>query len=180
MEKPEENPVENPVENPEEKKGVSSGVIIAVCIFLIVGLDVFAGFMGLQAETAQQDVKHNRVWLLECKAPSKTAFTFAIISLSCLLAAQLMTIMVGCSLSSLSKPKFSGYLNITCLCLTLVVTSVGAGMLARGIWTNRESRSKCGVTNKNVLYMGGQVCFLHAIVSVIFYFTTIIAKKDCC
>lgn len=30
--------------------------VIVVCIVLIVGLDIFAGFMGLQAEATQQDV----------------------------------------------------------------------------------------------------------------------------
>lgn len=43
--------------NKTEKKGCLISVII-VCIVLTVGFDIVAGFVGLQAEAAQQDVKY--------------------------------------------------------------------------------------------------------------------------
>ncbi|ESQ36396.1 hypothetical protein EUTSA_v10008905mg [Eutrema salsugineum] len=168
----------------EGKKGCVS-VVIVVCLLLIVGLDIAAGFMGLQAEAAQQDVKHTRVWLLECKAPSQTAFVLGIVALVCLISAHLIANMIGCSISNMAKafagvPKITGYINVACFCLTWIVGLVGAGALAMGIWSNRESRSKCGFTNKHVLSLGGKVCFLHAIVSIVFYVSNVIAKKSCC
>lgn len=54
---------------------------------------------------------------------------------------------------------------------------IGAGALLMGIWSNRASRSKCGFTNKHILSFGGKVCLLHALVSIIFYVSTIFAKK---
>ncbi|KAF3608075.1 hypothetical protein DY000_02044456 [Brassica cretica] len=164
-----------------ENKGGCFSVTIVVCIFLIVGLDVIAGLVAIQAEVAQEEVKHMKVWLLECKAPSQKAFVLGIIALVCLAAAHIFAVMIGCSISNIVKvlavPKISAYINMACLSLTWIVAIAGAGILTMGIWTNRESRSKCGFTNKHFLSFGGKVCFFHAFVSVLFYLTTIISKK---
>ncbi|KAG2267319.1 hypothetical protein Bca52824_061874 [Brassica carinata] len=126
-------------------------------------------------------VKHMKVWLLECKAPSQKAFVLGIIALVCLAAAHIFAVMIGCSISNIVKvlavPKISAYINMACLSLTWIVAIAGAGILTMGIWTNRESRSKCGFTNKHFLSFGGKVCFFHAFVSVVFYLTTIISKR---
>ena len=39
-----------------ENKGGCFSVTIVVCIFLIVGLDVIAGLVAIQAEVAQEEV----------------------------------------------------------------------------------------------------------------------------
>ncbi|CAH8358799.1 unnamed protein product [Eruca vesicaria subsp. sativa] len=170
-------------EGEEKKKSGCFNVVIVLCIFLIVGLDIFAGFMAMQAEVAQEAVKHTRLWLVECKSPSQRAFVLGIIALGCLVAAHIIAIMIGCSISNMLKllvvPKISGYINMACLSLTWMVATAGAVILTMGIWTNRESRSKCGFTNKNILSLGSKVCFLHAIVSVVLYLTTIVSKKCC-
>ncbi|KAF8106447.1 hypothetical protein N665_0139s0041 [Sinapis alba] len=128
-------------------------------------------------------VKHERVWFLECKSPSKKAFVLGIIALGCLVAAHIIAIMIGCSISNIIKvlavPKISAYINIACLSLTWIVGIAGAGILTMGIWTNRESRSECGFTNKKFLSLGAKLCFLHAIVSFVLYLTTIVSKKCC-
>lgn len=131
-------------------------VTIVVCIFLIVGLDVIAGLVAIQAEVAQEEVhiyisymciyipqktnddnddddgfiyvipmmqvKHMKVWLLECKAPSQKAFVLGIIALVCLAAAHIFAVMIGCSISNIVKvlavPKISAYINMACLSLT--------------------------------------------------------------
>ncbi|KAG2267345.1 hypothetical protein Bca52824_061900, partial [Brassica carinata] len=114
-------------------------------------------------------VKHTRLWLLECKAPSQKAFMLGFIALGCLAAAHLFAIIIGCSTSNMFKvltvPKISAYINMACLALTWIVATAGAGILTMGIWMNRESRPECGFTNKHFLSLGGKVCFLHAIVS---------------
>ncbi|KAG2324143.1 hypothetical protein Bca4012_038534 [Brassica carinata] len=166
----------------EENRGKSGcfSVMIVFCLFLIVGLDVIAGVVAMQAEVAQQEVKHTRVLFLECKSPSQKAFVLGIIALGCLAAAHILAIMIGCSISNMFKVlavPMIPYINMACLALTWVVAVAGAGILTMGIWTNRESRSKCGFTNKSFLSIGGKVCFLHAIVSVILYLTTIVSKK---
>ncbi|CAG7909180.1 hypothetical protein BRARA_J00350 [Brassica rapa] len=166
----------------EGKIRCSSTVIIFCCIFLIVGLDVFAGFVAMQAEDAQQEVKQ-RVWLPECKSPSKKAFVLGLIALGCLLAAHIIAVMIGCSLSNtatvISGPEITEHINMACISLTWIIATAGVGILTMGIWTNRESRSECGFTNKHFLFLGGIVCFLHASISVVFYLTNIVSKKCC-
>ncbi|CAN6877058.1 unnamed protein product, partial [Brassica oleracea] len=121
----------------------------------------WSGGKGTSAE-----VKHMKVWLLECKAPSQKAFVLGIIALVCLAAAHIFAVMIGCSISNIVKvlavPKISAYINMACLSLTWIVAIAGAGILTMGIWTNRESRSKCGFTNKHFLSFGGKcliVCY---------------------
>ena len=67
-------------------------------------------------------VKHMKVWLLECKAPSQKAFVLGIIALVCLAAAHIFAVMIGCSISNIVKvlavPKISAYINMACLSLT--------------------------------------------------------------
>ncbi|XP_056854195.1 protein DESIGUAL 4 [Raphanus sativus] len=165
-------------------KGGKSGcfsVTIVLCILVIVGLDFVAGIVAKQAEVAQDEVKHVKLWILECKAPSQKAFMLGIIALGCLLVAHIIAIIIGCSISNMVKvlvvPKLSAYLNMACLSLTWIVAILGAGLLTLGIWMNRESRSKCGFTDKHILSYGSKVCFAHAAFSVVLYVTTIVSKK---
>ncbi|CAH2038861.1 unnamed protein product [Thlaspi arvense] len=169
----------------EKKKGSCFSIVIVLCIILVVGLDIVAGFVGLQAEAAQREGKHVRVWLLECKAPSQKAFQLGIAALACLVAAHIIANLIGCSISSIVRalsgvPKITGYFNLACLGLTSIVGIVAAGALTMGVWSNRESRSKCGFTNRHILSFGGKLCFLHAIVSFLFYLSHVITKKSCC
>lgn len=52
-------------------------------------------------------VKHNRVVLLECKGPSKTAFVLGIIVVSCLAAAHVIANVIGCSIFNLLQQSMS-------------------------------------------------------------------------
>lgn len=45
-----------------EKRGCSCSIVIIVCIVLVVGLDIVAGFVGLQAAAAQQDVNMSFIY----------------------------------------------------------------------------------------------------------------------
>ncbi|KAL0665729.1 hypothetical protein Bca4012_028433 [Brassica carinata] len=159
--------------------GKCFSVIFVLSIFFMVGLDVFAGFVAKLAEVAQQEVETG-VWLLECKSPSKKAFVLGLTALGCLLAAHFIAVAIGCIISDshtivtvfpivtvFSAPKITQ---------RVTMASAGAGILTMGIWMNRESRSECGYTNKHFLSLGGKVCFLHAIVSVLMYLANFICR----
>ncbi|KAH0924607.1 hypothetical protein HID58_016863, partial [Brassica napus] len=116
-----------------------------------------------------------------CKSPSKKAFVLGLIALGCLLAAHFIAVMIGCIISDshtivtvfpivtvFSAPKITQRNRI--------VATAGAGILTMGIWMNRESRLECGFTNKQFLSLGGKVCFLHAIVSVVMYLANFICR----
>ncbi|XP_018479112.2 protein DESIGUAL 4-like [Raphanus sativus] len=160
------------------KSGRCFSVTSIFCMFLMVGLDVVAGFVAMQAEIAQEEVN-----LLECTSPSKKAFVRGLIALGCLLAAHFIAVMIGCVIISnivtiIYVPKITKHIHTACIYLTWIIATAGAGMLTMGIWMNRESRSKCGFTNKPILFLGGEVCFLHAIVSVIMYVANVISRSS--
>ncbi|CAF2093509.1 unnamed protein product [Brassica napus] len=151
----------------------------------MVGLDVVAGFVAMLAEVAQQKA-HT---VTECKSPSKKAFVLGLIALGCLLAAHFIAVMIGCIISDshtivtvfpivtvFSAPKITQRVTMACIYLTWIVATAGAGILTMGIWMNRESRLECGFTNKQFLSLGGKVCFLHAIVSVVMYLANFICR----
>ncbi|RID40271.1 hypothetical protein BRARA_J00331 [Brassica rapa] len=156
-----------------EKEGKYFVFTIYFGLFLIVALDVVAGFVAMEAEVAQQ----------ECKSPSKKAFMLGLIALGCLLAAHFITVMIGCIISAINiadripgfEHRTSRLIHLACISLTWIVATAGAGILMMGIWMNRESRPECGFTNKHFRSLGGKVCFLHAIVSVFMYLAFLIS-----
>ncbi|CAN6830252.1 unnamed protein product [Brassica oleracea] len=165
--------------------GKCFSVIFVLSIFFMVGLDVFAGFVAKLAEVAQQEA-HT---VAECKSPSKKAFVLGLTALGCLLAAHFIAVAIGCIISDshtivtvfpivtvFSAPKITQRVTMACIYLTWIVATAGAGILTMGIWMNRESRSECGYTNKHFLSLGGKVCFLHAIVSVLMYLANFICR----
>ncbi|CAF1923763.1 unnamed protein product [Brassica oleracea] len=108
-----------------KKEGKYFAFTIYFGLFLIVALDVVAGFVAMEAEVAQQEVK-TRAWSLECKSPSKKAFMLGLIALGCLLAAHFITVMIGCIISAINiadrLPGFehttSRRIHMACISLT--------------------------------------------------------------
>ncbi|KAJ6416450.1 hypothetical protein OIU84_002334 [Salix udensis] len=49
-----------------------------VCL-LIMALDVAAGILGIEAEVAQNKVKHLKMWVFECRDPKLSSFQARII-----------------------------------------------------------------------------------------------------
>ncbi|KAG5374873.1 hypothetical protein IGI04_039469 [Brassica rapa subsp. trilocularis] len=138
-----------------KKEGKYFAFTIYFGLFLIVALDVVAGFVAMEAEVAQQEVK-TRAWSLECKSPSKKAFMLGLIALGCLLAAHFITVMIGCIISAINiADRIPGFEHRTSRLIHLASTA-GAGILTMGIWMNRESRPECGFTNKHFLSLGGK------------------------
>uniref|UniRef100_A0A0D3C7S7 Uncharacterized protein n=1 Tax=Brassica oleracea var. oleracea TaxID=109376 RepID=A0A0D3C7S7_BRAOL len=84
-------------------------------------------------KTPQQEVKQ-RVWLLECKSPTRKAFVLGLIALGCLLAAHIIALMIGCSFSNTD----TYYLNF---CYEILTLGGGVCGLDDG---GKQDRSNCG------------------------------------
>ncbi|CAA3011508.1 uncharacterized protein LOC111372148 [Olea europaea subsp. europaea] len=52
-------------------------IVIFACL-LIIALDITAGILGIKAEAAQNQEKHLRLWIFECKEPSHDAFVLGV------------------------------------------------------------------------------------------------------
>ncbi|XP_059635887.1 protein DESIGUAL 2-like [Cornus florida] len=119
---------------------------LLICLLIIV-LDVVAGVLGIEAEVAQNNVKHLRLWIFECKDSSHQAFKLG------LAAAVLL------ALAHANANLFGG-----CICIWIIL-AVGLSMLG-GTLENSRSRKSCGLSHHRVLSKGGILCFLHGLFSV--------------
>ncbi|CAI9777232.1 unnamed protein product [Fraxinus pennsylvanica] len=54
-------------------------------------LDVTAGILGIKAEAAQNQEKHLRLWIFECKEPSHNAFVLSVAAATLLCMAHVHT-----------------------------------------------------------------------------------------
>lgn len=147
---------------------------IFACLVIVV-MDIIAGILGIRAEAAQNQVKHLRLWLFECKQPSHEAFTLGLIAVTLLgLAHVLANLLGGCSVCTqqeISKASPSKQCSLACLVLTWVSLAVGLGLLVIGTMSNNKSRTSCGLTHHHYLSLGGILCFVHAGFSVGYYVT---------
>ncbi|XAR68074.1 hypothetical protein NMG60_11003075 [Bertholletia excelsa] len=147
---------------------------IFVCLVIVV-MDIIAGILGIKAEAAQNQEKHLRLWLFECKQPSHEAFLLGMAAAGLLALAHVLANLVGgcnvCTQEELSKASPSRQCSLACLFLTWVVLAVGLGLLVIGTMSNRKSRASCGLTHHHYLSLGGILCFVHAGFSVAYYVT---------
>ncbi|KAL3820994.1 hypothetical protein ACJIZ3_006899 [Penstemon smallii] len=147
---------------------------IFACL-VIVGLDVVAGILGIRAEAAQNQEKHLRLWIFECKEPSHDAYVFGLAAGILLVIAHVFANLLGgcsvCTRDEISKASPSKQLSITCLVFTWIILVVGLSMLVIGTMSNSKKRASCGFTHHHYLSIGGILCMVHALFSVAYYVT---------
>ncbi|XP_073059909.1 LOW QUALITY PROTEIN: protein VASCULATURE COMPLEXITY AND CONNECTIVITY-like [Primulina eburnea] len=144
--------------------------------FLIVALDVTAGILGIKAEAAQNQEKHLRLWIFECKEPSHDAYILGLCAASFLGIAHILANLLGgcnvCTQEEFQKASPSKQLSVACLIFTWIILAVGLSMLVIGIMSNNKSRGSCGFTHHHFLSIGGILCMVHALFSVAYYVTS--------
>ncbi|KAK7843568.1 hypothetical protein CFP56_012161 [Quercus suber] len=77
-----------------------------VCLLIMI-LDIIAGILGIEAEIAQNKVKHLRMWIFECRDPSYQAFKLGLAAIILLLLAHVIAQLLGGCLCVGSKAEFS-------------------------------------------------------------------------
>ncbi|RDX77649.1 hypothetical protein CR513_42189 [Mucuna pruriens] len=152
---------------------MNRGAGIFLCLLLVI-MDITAGILGIEAEIAQSKVKHLRLWIFECKDPSHKAFMLGLGAATLLALAHVIVNLVGgfnclCSQQDLDKASPNRQLSMACLILTWVVLAVGLSMLVIGTSSNNKSRGSCGFTHHHLLSIGGILCFVHGLFSVVYY-----------
>ncbi|KAL2926511.1 Tryptophan 2-C-methyltransferase [Bienertia sinuspersici] len=91
-----------------------------VCL-LIISLDIAAGFCGIEAEIAQNKVKHLKLWIFECRMkPSDEAFKLGLAAAGLLILAHLISNLFGgcsflCSRDDFQKASSNRQLTTACL-----------------------------------------------------------------
>ncbi|KAK3028429.1 hypothetical protein RJ639_039021 [Escallonia herrerae] len=137
-------------------------------------MDIVAGILGIKAEAAQNQVKHLRLWLFECKEPSPEAFKLGLAAAVLLgLAHVLANLLGGCNVCTQEELQKASprQLSMACLVFTWIILAVGLSMLVIGVISNNKSRTSCGFTHHHFLSIGGILCMVHGLFSVAYYVT---------
>ncbi|KAJ6333680.1 hypothetical protein OIU77_009536 [Salix suchowensis] len=101
-----------------------------VCL-LIMALDVAAGILGIEAEVAQNKVKHLKMWVFECRDPSSQAFKLGLAAVILLSLAHIIaTLLGGCtcmwSKEELNKASANKLLAVASLFLSGLFWQLGS------------------------------------------------------
>lgn len=137
-------------------------------------MDVAAGILGIEAEVAQNKVKHLRMWIFECRDPSYEAFKLGLAAAILLLAAHAISnLFGGCiciwSKDELHKASSNKQLALGSLIFSWITLAIGFSMLIIGTLENSKSRKSCGISEHRLLSIGGILCFIHGLFAVSYY-----------
>ncbi|KAJ8761560.1 hypothetical protein K2173_004336 [Erythroxylum novogranatense] len=153
-----------------------------ICL-LIMAMDVVAGILGIEAELAQNKVKHLRMWIFECRDPSQQAFKLGLAAAVLLALAHVIGNLLGGCVCITSTRDFqtssaNTQLAAVSLFFSWIILAVGFSMLIIGTMANSRSRKSCGIAHHRVLSVGGILCFIHGLFIVSYYVSATAAAKE--
>ncbi|KAJ7968387.1 Transmembrane protein, putative (DUF1218) [Quillaja saponaria] len=153
-----------------------------VCILVMV-MDIVAGILGIQAEIAQNKVKHLRMWIFECRDPSYQAFKLGLAASILLALAHVIANLLGGCICIWSKQEYqkataNRQLAVAFLILSWIVLATGLTMLLIGTLANSRSRKSCGIAHHRFLSIGGILCFIHGFFTVAYYVSATATRRE--
>ncbi|KAK8558867.1 hypothetical protein V6N12_042159 [Hibiscus sabdariffa] len=128
-------------------------------------------------------VKHLRLWIFECRDPSRDAFKLALGAAALLTLAHVLANLLGgcmcvCSQEEFHRSSANTQLSVACFIFTWIILVVGLSTLVIGILSNEKSKASCGLTHHHFLSIGGIVCFVHGLFSVAYYVSATAASDE--
>ncbi|KAF9672208.1 hypothetical protein SADUNF_Sadunf11G0016800 [Salix dunnii] len=148
-----------------------------VCL-LIMALDVAAGILGIEAEAAQNKVKHLKMWVFECRDPSNQAFKLGLAAVILLSLAHIIATLLGGCTCMWSKEEFNKASANKQLAQIRIILAIGLSLLIIGTVANSKSRKACGISHNRVLSIGGILCFVHGLFTVSYYVSATATARD--
>ncbi|KAK3125278.1 hypothetical protein QOZ80_7AG0571020 [Eleusine coracana subsp. coracana] len=156
---------------------------VVVCL-LVIAMDVVAGVLGIKAEKAQNQGRHLRVLFIECRQPVWRAYELGVAAAAVLASSHAIANLAGgcacaCSGDKLRRPSPNRHMASFALVLTWIVLVIGVALLVLGALPNRTHKvAECGVARHRFLSIGGVLCFVHALVCVVYYSSASAAKRE--
>ncbi|XVF87639.1 hypothetical protein PTKIN_Ptkin18bG0136400 [Pterospermum kingtungense] len=153
-----------------------------VCL-LIMAMDITAGVLGIEAEIAENKVKHLRLWIFECRDPTFKAFKLGLAAAVLLgLAHVIGNLLGGCiciwTKEDLDRASANKLLAVASLIFSWIALAVGFSMLIIGTLSNSKSRKICGISHYRLFYIGGIICFIHGLFTVAYYVSATAAARE--
>ncbi|KAF8030051.1 hypothetical protein BT93_E2471 [Corymbia citriodora subsp. variegata] len=158
----------------------NAGVLICL---LIMAMDVVAGILGIEAEIAQNEAKHQKVSALECRGPSYQAFKLGLAGCVLLvLAHAVANLMGGCVFiwprQDSKEQSPNKQLAVASLIFSWIILAVAFSMLILGTLSNSKSRRYCRIAHHRFLTIGGVLCFIHGLFAVAYFVSARAAWKE--
>ncbi|KAJ1700809.1 hypothetical protein LUZ63_000588 [Rhynchospora breviuscula] len=155
---------------------------IIVCILIII-MDGVAGILGLQAEEAQKHGKHIKMLFVECKKPVHEAYQLGIAATVLLTMSHAIANLLGgcfcvCTLYDICMSSTKRLIATITLFASLLTWVSGFGLLIIAAMPNSKSKGSCSLRHRSFFYFGGILCFIHGLVSIVFYLTADAIKKE--
>ncbi|CAK9155014.1 unnamed protein product [Ilex paraguariensis] len=148
-----------------------------------MALDFTAGILGIEAEIAENKVKHLKLWIFDCRDPSYTAFKLSLAAAVLLaLAHVIANLLGGCiciwSKEELDRATANKQLAAASLIFSWVILAVAFSMLILGTLSNSTSRKDCGISHHRLMSIGGVLCFIHGLFAVAYYVSAVAAIAE--
>ncbi|XVE87869.1 hypothetical protein DITRI_Ditri19aG0023000 [Diplodiscus trichospermus] len=148
-----------------------------------MALDITAGILGIEAEIAENKVKHLRMWIFECRDPSFEAYKLGLAATILLGLAHIIgNLLGGCvciwSKEDLDRATANKQLAVASLIFSWIVLAVGFSMLIIGTLLNSKSRKTCGLFHHRLFTIGGILCFIHGLFIVAYYVSATAAARE--
>ncbi|GJV28318.1 putative mitochondrial protein [Tanacetum coccineum] len=125
-----------------------SGVGAFVC-FVIIALDITAGILGIKAEAAQNQEKHLRLWLFECKEPSQEAYKLGFAAIVLLIIAHVLANLLSgctaCSRDEIHKASTGRQLSLLSLFFAWFYDHIRCWIGNASDWDQSKPQNKCFV-----------------------------------
>ncbi|XP_030513224.2 protein DESIGUAL 3-like [Rhodamnia argentea] len=146
-------------------------------------MDVVAGILGIEAEKAENQVKHLKVRVFECREPSYKAFKLGLAACVLLaLAHAIGNLVGGCvciwSKEDLNRETANKQLAVASLIFSWIVLAVAFSMLMVGTLSNSKSRRTCWIAHHRLLSIGGVLCFIHGLFTVAYFVSAEATRKE--
>ncbi|CAJ1936236.1 unnamed protein product [Sphenostylis stenocarpa] len=153
-----------------------------VCILVLV-LDIVAGILGIQAEIAQNKVKDLKMWAMECRDPSYEAFKLGVAASIFLVFAHAIAHLLGGCIWMRSKDEClrataNRQLAVAFLILSWILLAIAFSLLILGSLANSRSRESCGISNRRFLSIGGILCFIHGLFTIVYYVSVTATRRE--
>ncbi|KAJ0083079.1 hypothetical protein Patl1_10984 [Pistacia atlantica] len=123
---------------------VTKNLGFLVCL-LILALDVTAGILGIEAEIAENKVKHVRVLIFECRESSHQAFKLGLAAVVLLSLAHVIAILLGGCVCVWSKADMNNatpnkQLAVASLIFSWITLALAFSMLIIATLTNARPK----------------------------------------
>ncbi|KAF8023861.1 hypothetical protein BT93_F1140 [Corymbia citriodora subsp. variegata] len=151
----------------------------AFACLLVVAVDVVAGVLAIEAEAAKSKAQRSSK-SSACKELRNHAFELALAATVLLALAHVASNLLGgciciCSSDELEKSSSNRQLWFACLVSSWIVAAVGFPILVFGMLENLKLQGSCRFLHPHFLSIGGGLCFVHGLLCVILYVSSVVS-----